>query len=204
MKAMLRLVLPIFVLSFCFLASSCGKDSQRSPQATFKSFVRATQFGETTADTFAFYDWEGIFSREEETYRNNGIDSPQQLKTAMEKMFIDPVAFMKEKLLSHLDGQADRDTAEYDQTVKMFENMAVQAGESVKRAVEEEQAKNKGRKMKLLSVEKNGDSATGEYEITESDGSTSTEKIEFIKRNKKWYIVDLVAASTATPSLTTE
>ena len=198
MKAMLRLILPIFVLSFCFLASSCGSDSQKSPQATFKSFVKATQSGKTPADTFAFYDWEGIFNREEETYRNNGINSPEELKVAMEKMFKDPVAFMKEKLLTHLDGQAEKDSSEYDQAVKMFESMAVQAGEGVKKAIEEEQARNQTRKLILGNVtkdEKDENSATAEYEIVEGDGSKRTEKIEFIKRGNKWYIVDLVAAA---------
>ena len=195
MKAKLRLVLPVFILSFCFLISSCGSGSQNSPQATFKSFVKASQTGKTPADTFAFYDWEGIFNREEAIYRENGINSPEELRAAMEKMFKDPVAFMKEKLLAHLASQADEGSAEYDQTVKMFESMAVQAGEGVKRAIEEEQAKNRERKMTLGKITIDGDTATGEYEIVEKDGSKRTEEIKFIKRGKNWYIVDLVSAS---------
>ena len=186
-----KLLSTLLILTFISITTvGCKSESKNTPHSTFKNFITATKSDKPEA-VFAYYDWEGLYQRKQEEYQRGGIISAAELQAAVEGIFKDATAFMREKMLSQLNNTLDKDNPEYERTKQMLENIATEMGKGMERTIKEEREKDKTRTFALLDVTEEGDTAKGDFEITEPDGTKRQEKIEFIKKDGKWLIAEL-------------
>ena len=192
-----KLLSTLLILSFVSIGIlGCKPESKKdTPQATFKSFITAAKAGKSPEIVFDYYDWDGIYQRRQEEYQKSGIVSVEELKSVMEGIFKDPAEFMKEKMLSQLDNTLGKDAPEYGETKQMLEKMSVEIGKRIEKTIKDERDKDKKRTFTLLEVTEDGDTAKGDFEIVEADGTKRQEKIELIKKDGQWFIVDLSSSS---------